>query len=81
MLTDSNLSKREQLQGLRKDIDVKIEEAAKLAFENERLHAHYQGLSDKYSPKNIRVNISHILFYISICCNVTLSINNSFRRS
>lgn len=36
------------------DIDKRIEEVSKLAFENERLSGIYQNYSDKYSPKNIK---------------------------
>jgi ESCRT-I complex subunit VPS37 len=39
---------------LRGNIDQRIEEVTKLAFENERLHVKYQNLSDKYSPINIK---------------------------
>jgi ESCRT-I complex subunit VPS37 len=54
-LAESNLSKQEQLKELRGNIDQRIEEVTKLAFENERLHVKYQNLSDKYSPINIKV--------------------------
>jgi ESCRT-I complex subunit VPS37 len=53
-LAESNLSKQEQLKELRGNIDQRIEEVTKLAFENERLHVKYQNLSDKYSPINIK---------------------------
>lgn len=54
-LAEANLAKQEQLLNLRKEIDGRIEEVAKLAFENERLHVIYQNYSDKYSPRNIQV--------------------------
>lgn len=55
LILDSNLAKRERLEKLNADVEVKIEEVTKLAFENERLNATYQMLSEKYSPKNIKV--------------------------
>lgn len=54
-LADTNMQKQEQLLDLRKQIDYRIDEVAKLAFENERLHVIYQSHSDKYSPRNIQV--------------------------
>ncbi|KRT85720.1 hypothetical protein AMK59_1147 [Oryctes borbonicus] len=53
-LADLNLSKEKQLEELQKDIDFRIQEVTKLAFENERLNITYQNLSDKYSPENIK---------------------------
>ncbi|EFA03761.1 vacuolar protein sorting-associated protein 37A [Tribolium castaneum] len=53
-LAESNLSKQEQLSELRSEIEQKIGEVTKLAFENERLHMKYQDMSDKYSPFNIK---------------------------
>lgn len=41
---------------LRKNIESKIETVTKLAFENEQVNVTYQGLSEKYSPKNIQVS-------------------------
>lgn len=55
-IIDLNLSKEKQLEELQKDIDFRIQEVTKLAFENERLNITYQNLSDKYSPENIKVN-------------------------
>lgn len=54
-LVDSNLSKQENLEQLRKGIDARIAEVTKLAFENEQLHMKYQNFAEKYSPKNILV--------------------------
>lgn len=42
------------MEDLHKQIDSKIEEVTKLAFENERLFVIYQNISDKYAPRNIR---------------------------
>ncbi|RZC34361.1 vacuolar protein sorting-associated protein 37A [Asbolus verrucosus] len=53
-LAESNLAKQEQLQELKMNVDRRIEEVTKLAFENERLHVKYQDLSNKYSPVNIK---------------------------
>lgn len=39
---------------LQADIEERVEEVSKLAFENERLSGVYQTYSDKYSPKNIK---------------------------
>lgn len=64
-IADSNLSKRERLENLKKGIEDRIEEVAKLSFENERLHTLYQNLSDKYSPRNIKVSLC-ILFYTKV---------------
>ncbi|XP_065164041.1 vacuolar protein sorting-associated protein 37A isoform X1 [Atheta coriaria] len=53
-LADSNLSKQPLLEDLKKDINTRIEEVTKLAFETERLNMAYQTISEKYSPKNIK---------------------------
>nr|XP_023021620.1 vacuolar protein sorting-associated protein 37A [Leptinotarsa decemlineata] len=53
-MAEINLSKKEKLEELQRDIDSRIEEVTKLAFENERLHVIYQTLSDKYTPRNIK---------------------------
>ncbi|KAI4465138.1 williams-beuren syndrome critical region protein-related [Holotrichia oblita] len=53
-LADLNLSKEKQLEELQKDIELRIQEITKLAFENERLNITFQNLSDKYSPENIK---------------------------
>ncbi|KAJ3654658.1 hypothetical protein Zmor_013832 [Zophobas morio] len=53
-LAETNLSKQVELVELKANIDKRIEEVTKLAFENERLHVKYQNLSDKYSPVNIK---------------------------
>ncbi|XP_044267870.1 vacuolar protein sorting-associated protein 37A isoform X2 [Tribolium madens] len=53
-LAESNLSKQEHLSEMRSEIEQKISEVTKLAFENERLHMKYQDMSDKYSPFNIK---------------------------
>lgn len=52
---ESNLSKEKDVSILQHDIETKIEEVTKLAFENERLNMSYQTLSEKYSPRNIKV--------------------------
>lgn len=57
-LADSNLSKKDELDELRKGIDARIAEVTKLAFENEQLHMKYQNFADKYSPKNILVSLT-----------------------
>lgn len=62
--SDSNLLKKECLEKLNSTIQLKIEEVTKLAFENERLNGIYQSLSEKYSPKNIKVeNMSFLSKY------------------
>ncbi|CAG9825082.1 unnamed protein product [Phaedon cochleariae] len=53
-LAELNLSKEEKLQELRKDVNSRIEEVNKLAFDNERLHSVYKSLSDKYTPRHIK---------------------------
>lgn len=53
LFIDSNLSKQEQLNDLRKGIDARIEEVTKLAFENEQQYMKYLNFAEKYSPKNI----------------------------
>nr|CAI5860063.1 unnamed protein product [Callosobruchus analis] len=50
----SNLSKKEVLEELRKNVDQRVDEVTKLVLENEQLLASYQTLSDKYAPKNIQ---------------------------
>lgn len=62
VIADSNLSKRERLDEFKKGIDSRLEEVTKLSFESERLHTIYQNLSDKYSPKNIKVG-TYLHFY------------------
>lgn len=54
MFLEDNLSREERLNQLREDIEARIEEATKLALENEKMIGVYQSLSDKYSPKNIK---------------------------
>lgn len=58
LLTDSNLSKQEELEELRKGVDSRIAEVTKLAFENEQLYMKYQSFAEKYSPKNILDELS-----------------------
>lgn len=53
-MADLNLSVEQSIEDLREDIETKLEEVTKLAFENERLNVHYQSLSEKYSPRNIK---------------------------
>lgn len=51
--SESNLSKKDKLEQLNHEVDFRIEEVTKLAFENERLFVIYQNISDKYAPRNI----------------------------
>ncbi|KAH1004964.1 vacuolar protein sorting-associated protein 37A [Dendroctonus ponderosae] len=53
-LAEENLRKESRLCELRQTVDARIEEVAKLAFDNERLFSIYQNLSEKYSPRNIQ---------------------------
>lgn len=52
------MSKKEELNELHQQINSRIEEVTKLAFENERLFTLYQNLSDQYAPRNIRDQLS-----------------------
>lgn len=54
---ESNLSKKEKLEELNRDIALKQEECVKHTFENEMLHAKYQTLSDNYAPRIIQVSL------------------------
>lgn len=62
-LAESNLGKQEQLIELRSNVNERLEQATKLAFETERLHVKYQNLSDKYSPGNIKVGKSNVFTF------------------
>ncbi|XP_044752964.1 vacuolar protein sorting-associated protein 37A [Coccinella septempunctata] len=53
-LAESNLSKQEQLEKLRKGIEYRIEEATEQTFKTEKLHNDYTNLCEKFSPKNIQ---------------------------
>ncbi|XP_028133627.1 vacuolar protein sorting-associated protein 37A [Diabrotica virgifera virgifera] len=53
-MAEANLTREEKLHELQKCVGTTIEELAKLAFENERLHTIYQQLYDKYAPRNIQ---------------------------
>lgn len=57
-LADENLKKEHHLQELKETVDFKIEEVAKLAFENERLYTIYQNFSENYSPRNIQEKLA-----------------------
>jgi len=57
-LVDSNLVKKEKIDELKQDVQLKVEEVTKLAFETENLIGAYQNLAEKYSPKNIK-NLLH----------------------
>lgn len=54
---ESNLSKKEKLEELNKDIAFKREEVVQHNFENDRLHTIYQTLSDNYAPRNIQASL------------------------
>ncbi|XP_045470809.1 vacuolar protein sorting-associated protein 37A isoform X1 [Harmonia axyridis] len=56
-LADSNLSKQEQLEMLRKGIEYRIEEATDQTFKTEKLHNDYKNLCEKFSPKNIQEHL------------------------
>lgn len=62
--SEANVSKQDKLEELRNNIDSRIEFVTKLAFENERLHGIYQNFSDKFSPRNIKVNVFFFLLNI-----------------
>ncbi|KAL3283591.1 hypothetical protein HHI36_006729 [Cryptolaemus montrouzieri] len=53
-LAESNLSKQEQLEKLRKGIEFRIEQVTNQTFETEKLHNEYKMLSEKFSPRNIQ---------------------------
>lgn len=57
MISESNLSKQEQLEKLRKGIEYRIEEVTDETFKTERLHNEYTSLCEKFSPKNIQVGV------------------------
>jgi len=53
-LAEENLEKQLKVKQLEEAVDLKIEEVAKLAFDNERLYSVYQDFADNFSPRNIQ---------------------------
>lgn len=76
LILEANLSKQEELEQLRRDVDSRIEEVTKLAFDNERLHVKYQSYSSNFAPRNIQVCKSLLLhgleyWYINVAMFLT----------
>ncbi|XP_019864962.1 vacuolar protein sorting-associated protein 37A isoform X2 [Aethina tumida] len=53
-IAEGNLSKQQQLETYKGNINQRMEEVANLVCQTERLHGIYQALSDKFSPRKIQ---------------------------